>query len=117
MLDSKLAQASPHWTEVSKILHFPHSEEEYEEAVRLLDNLIDTIGEDENHPLASLMELLGVIIEKYEDEHVPGITDPADELNEVEWLKASLSNPAFEYLRDPEEDIYSISDGKPFYEV
>ena len=75
MLDSKIEQAFPHWAEVSKILYLPHSEKEYQEAVRLLDNLIDTIGEDENHPLASLMEILGVLIEKYEDEHVPEITD------------------------------------------
>lgn len=75
MLDTKLQQATPHWTEVSKILYFPRTEKEYEEAVRLLDNLIDTIGEDETHPLASLMEILGVLIEKYEDEHVPEITE------------------------------------------
>ncbi|GEM_PF-398222 len=117
MLDAKIEQASAHWTEVSKILYIPHTEKEYEEAIRLLDNLIDTVGEDENHPLASLMELLGFIIEKYEDEHVPEIPDSADEWNETEWLKASLSNPAFDYLRDPEEDIYTISDGKPLYEV
>lgn len=52
-----------------------NSEKEYEEVVRLLDNLTGTIGEEENHPLASLMEVLGVIIEKYEDEHVPEITE------------------------------------------
>lgn len=75
MLDAKIQQATPHWTEVSKFLYFPHSEDEYEEAVHLLDNLIDTVGEDENHPLASLMEILGVLIEKYEDEHVPEITE------------------------------------------
>ena len=74
MLDSKIERASPHWAEVSKILYFPHTEKEYEEAVRLLDNLIDSIGEDENHALASLMEILGYLIEKYEDEHVPEIT-------------------------------------------
>ena len=51
----------------------------YHEAVRLLDNLIDTIGEDENHPLASLMEILGVLIEKYEDEYAPEITDIENE--------------------------------------
>jgi len=52
----------------------PHTEKEYRGAVRLLDNLIDTVGEDESHPLASLMEVLGTLIEKYEDEHVPEIT-------------------------------------------
>jgi len=75
MLDVQLQKATPHWMEVSKFLFYPHTEKEYEEAVHLLDNLIDTVGEDENHPLASLMEILGVLIEKYEDEHVPEITE------------------------------------------
>lgn len=45
------------------------------------------------------------------------LTEVPEDLNELDWLKASLSNPAFEYLRDPEEDIYTISDGKPLYEA
>lgn len=45
------------------------------------------------------------------------LTEFTNELTETEWLKASLSNPAFEYLRDPEEDIYTVNDGKPFYEA
>ena len=44
------------------------------------------------------------------------LTEVANEFSEMEWLKVSLSNPAFEYLRDPEEDIYTIHDGKPFIE-
>lgn len=46
----------------------------YETAVALLDYLIDEVGEDESHALASLMEVLGVLIEKYEDDHVLEIT-------------------------------------------
>ena len=49
----------------------PHSEEDYQKLVALLDSMIDEVGEDESHPLASLMEVIGVLIEKYEDEHVP----------------------------------------------
>jgi HTH-type transcriptional regulator/antitoxin HigA len=56
------------------VLSVPHTEREYRETVRLLDGLIDKVGEDETHPLASLMEVLGVLIEKYEDDHVPEIT-------------------------------------------
>jgi HTH-type transcriptional regulator/antitoxin HigA len=48
-----------------------HNEAEYKELADLLDSLIDEVGEDEAHPLASLMELLGVLIERYEDQHVP----------------------------------------------
>lgn len=45
------------------------------------------------------------------------LTEPPVDWDETEWLKASLNNPAFEYLRDPEEDIYTIHDGKPLYEA
>jgi HTH-type transcriptional regulator/antitoxin HigA len=51
-----------------------HNEQDYQQAVELLDNLIDIVGENENHPLASLMELLGLLIEQYEDTFVPEIT-------------------------------------------
>ncbi|HVQ39043.1 MAG TPA: hypothetical protein VMS31_16010 [Pyrinomonadaceae bacterium] len=40
-------------------------------AALALDSMIDEVGEDESPPLASLMEIVGVLIQKYEDEHVP----------------------------------------------
>ena len=45
--------------------------EEYQQLVALLASMIDEVGEDQSHPLASLMEIVGVLIERYEDEHVP----------------------------------------------
>ena len=39
--------------------------------IALLDTLIDEVGEDESHPLASFMEVVGILIEEYEDEQVP----------------------------------------------
>ncbi len=59
------------WSSLGGVVFVPHSEEEYRRLVALLDGLIDEVGEDESHPLASLMEIIGVLIEKYEDEHVP----------------------------------------------
>ena len=52
------------------MIHVPHTEKEYKNLVALLDDLIDEIGENESHLLASLMEVVGVLIEKYEDENV-----------------------------------------------
>lgn len=57
------------WPLVSGFISVPHTEDQYENAVRLLDELVDKIGEDENHPLASLMETLGTLIENYESQH------------------------------------------------
>ena len=39
--------------------------------ISILDELVDEVGEDDEHPLASLMETLGSLIEAYEDEYVP----------------------------------------------
>ena len=47
----------------------------YELLVELLDRLIDQIGEDESHPLASMMDVIGVLIENYETEHMPELTE------------------------------------------
>nr|NQU89633.1 hypothetical protein [Bacteroidota bacterium] len=40
-----------------------------------------------------------------------------DESNENKdeklWMKSISSNPAFDFLNDPSEDVYSITDGEP----
>jgi len=36
-----------------------------------------------------------------------------DFLDNQTWLSALNQNPAFDFLKDEEEDIYSINDGKP----
>ena len=59
------------WPLVAEVVSVPHTQEEYERAVAMLDELIDEVGEAEDHPLASLMETLGSLIEAYEDDHLP----------------------------------------------
>ncbi len=71
MLLSEARGALKVWPAVSGVLYVPHTQKEYEQLVELLDGLIDEVGEDETHPLASLMEIIGVLIEKYEDEYIP----------------------------------------------
>ncbi len=58
------------WSSLAGAVFVPHSEEEYRQLVVLLDNLIAEVGENESHPLASLMEIVGVLVEAYESEHV-----------------------------------------------
>lgn len=37
-----------------------------------------------------------------------------DDLSESEWLAAAARNPAFAFLADAAEDLYSLEDGEPF---
>ena len=41
---------------------------------------------------------------------------PADEeLTDAEWLAAQAQNPAFDFLHDDAENVYSATDGVPFH--
>jgi HTH-type transcriptional regulator / antitoxin HigA len=64
-------QAITNWTNLSSSIFVPRSESEYESLVELLDRLIDQVGEDETHPLASMMDVIGALIENYETANVP----------------------------------------------
>jgi HTH-type transcriptional regulator/antitoxin HigA len=70
-----LEQTINAWSSIAKNVFVPHTEQEYEHLVDILDSLIDQVGEDENHPLASLMEVIGVLIENYENEHIPELKE------------------------------------------
>jgi|LGVE01.1.fsa_nt_gb hypothetical protein len=73
------------------------------------------------------IEVMGTVDEKSQlhiDEPLP-ITGPSHvriivlfsgekEMDEREWLQAAAANPAFEFLKNPAEDIYKATDGKPF---
>jgi HTH-type transcriptional regulator/antitoxin HigA len=71
----ELEKVTNAWPPISRAIRVPRTDEDYREIVELLDRVTDQVGEDESHPLASLMEVLGVLIEKYEDEHVPELTE------------------------------------------
>jgi len=39
-----------------------------------------------------------------------------DDIPESEWLRAAATNSAFDFLKEPEEDLYTLEDGKPFHD-
>jgi len=67
----KMAETSP---PISRAVRVPHTDADYRELVELVDRVTDEVGENKNHPFASLMDVLGVLIERYE-EHVPELTE------------------------------------------
>ena len=58
------------------------TETDYEQLDAVLKELIYTIGDDEEHCLAPLMDSVGVLIANYENEHFPKLTDLFPELAE-----------------------------------
>lgn len=46
-----------------------HNEAEYDRMVGLMNALLNVAGDDDEHPLSSLLELAGDLVSRYEQEH------------------------------------------------
>jgi len=58
------------WKEAKQVLAVPRSATEYERLVKILDELLDQVGNNEHHPLARLADTLATLIDAYENDHV-----------------------------------------------
>ncbi|MBN1294233.1 MAG: transcriptional regulator [Candidatus Latescibacteria bacterium] len=69
------------WPEVTRIVSTLHTEDQYNTAVTLLDELIDQVNINEDVNIESLIDTLGTLIKDYEDRNVPEPdTDPGGNL-------------------------------------
>lgn len=65
-MNHELSRAIKHWQYVAPIIRYPHNEQQLEKMIAQLDQLLDLVGNDENHPLIELVDILSGIIETYE---------------------------------------------------
>ncbi len=65
-MNSQLENISKAWPAVKAIFSVPHSKKDYQALVKILDNIIDEVGDNQNHKLAPVMETIGNLIENYE---------------------------------------------------
>jgi HTH-type transcriptional regulator/antitoxin HigA len=82
--DIRALQAS--WQEFDTVAHLRpiRSEMEYDRMVALMNSLLDVAGDDEDHPLSSLLELAGDLVSRYEQEHHP--IEPASPRDALRFL-------------------------------
>ena len=81
IMDTELQKIAEVWPCIQNIFSVPHNSREYNKLVRFLDILMDEVGEDESHPLASLMETIGGLVELYESRSIADIEgNPIDVL-------------------------------------
>lgn len=59
-----------HWMALSPLLTI-RNEDDYNSRISLLNELLDEVGDNEEHPLYSLLETLGTLIQAYEEQHEP----------------------------------------------
>lgn len=59
-----------HWVAIRPLFSI-HNEDEYDLAVERLNNFIDWVGTDEQHPFYDLLDMLGMVVHAYEEKHYP----------------------------------------------
>jgi HTH-type transcriptional regulator/antitoxin HigA len=59
-----------HWVSIRQIFTI-RNDREYNTAIKRLNDLLDEVGDNEKHPLYSLLDTLGTLIQVYEEEHQP----------------------------------------------
>ena len=67
---SREAQARIDGLEPDLSRRVAYSADEYARMSALLDEITDKVGEDESHPLAPLMGVLGALVQAHEDREV-----------------------------------------------
>ncbi len=80
-MNTQLREIANVWPNIQSVFSVPHNEKDYNSLVNFLDGLIDEVGNNESHPLSSLMETIGSLIEAYESQNYPDIEgDPINVL-------------------------------------
>ena len=80
-MNTQLKEIAKVWPNIQSVFSVPHNEKDYNNLVNLLDSLIDEVGNNDSHPLSSLMETIGSLIEAYESQNYPDIEgDPINAL-------------------------------------
>ena len=97
-MNIQLKEIAKVWPDIQPIFSVPHNEKDYNKLVNFLDNLIDEVGEKENHPLASLMETIGSLIETYEAQY----------MNEIEGNAIDVLNALMEEHGLKQSDLSEI---------
>ena len=78
------------------------------------------------HTISKVIEVNGIVNEQHQlffEEPLTEIPsgkvrvflmfENENEISEKEWLASAMRNPAFDFLRDEREDIYTLLDGRP----
>lgn len=69
-LDIDIEDIKKKWPSINKVLNVYRTQKDYHRAISVLNFLLDEIGQNEKHPLSSLIDTIGVLIEDYETKNI-----------------------------------------------
>ncbi len=65
-----IKEIQPYWTVIRPYLSI-RNEEDYDRAIEQMNELIDNVGTDEDHPMYEFLDTLGTLIHAYEEKNYP----------------------------------------------
>lgn len=70
-LDAQVATALHVWPDLTPLVFVPRNEHEFLRLLEVTNHIANIVRSDEQHPLASLLDVLGSLVEQYEAENDP----------------------------------------------
>ncbi|MFZ2726720.1 MAG: transcriptional regulator [Methylococcaceae bacterium] len=70
-MNNALRVIEQNWQPIAPLLSIPSTEDAYQKLVDLLNELLDEVGDNKQHPLSSLLRVVGILVSNYEQEHYP----------------------------------------------
>ena len=101
------------WTAFDRIAHLrpSRSDKEYERTVALMNTLLDAAGDDENHPMSGLLDLVSDLVEDYDAVHfTPPAAEPKDVLQHLIEMRGLRQSDLSEVI--PQSNLSAILAGK-----
>lgn len=101
------------WTAFDRIAHLRpiRNDKEYERTVALMNALLDVAGDDENHPMSGLLDLVSDLVEDYDTAHfMPPAAEPKDVLQHLIEMRGLRQSDLAEVI--PQSNLSAILAGK-----
>jgi HTH-type transcriptional regulator / antitoxin HigA len=87
--DRSLNKLIPAWKGLRSSVPFfgpIRNERDHQRMRALMDELLNVVGDDEDHPLADLLDVIGMLVAQYEDENTPGLRRPSKPEEVLQFL-------------------------------
>jgi len=85
-MNKQLLQAIKYWNYISPLACYPKNKQQYDNLVNQLDQLLDIVGENENHKLIGLIDTISHFLEEYDNKHYTKEPNTATSIDVLKFL-------------------------------
>lgn len=68
-MNRELLQIIKHWNYISPIVSEPKNKQQYKTLLKQWEDLVDLVGDNENHELIGLLDIVSYFLEKYNQQN------------------------------------------------